>query len=145
MNLKKYDGKFVQIISKHDNKIYEGICEYNSRDYSFHEFGRDEENLEIFHFLFYKCDIEKIKEIDNFTGKYSEIEKETISDIDLLEQGLEDEDDIQVYRLLLCLDDIKLNGKIIKLLDNLIKNNKDEKIINKAKELIRKGEINENN
>ena len=141
MNLKKYDGKLVQIISKHDNKIYEGICEYNSKEYCYHEFGREEESLEIFHFLFYKCDIEKIKEINKFTQKYSEIEKETVSDIALLEQGLDDEDDIIIYRLLSCLEDIELNGDILNLLENLIKNNKDKRIINKAKELIGKGVI----
>ena len=57
INLKKYDNKLVRI-KCNDGKIYEGNCIYNSSDYTFHEFGRDEESLEIFHFLFYKDNIE---------------------------------------------------------------------------------------
>ena len=137
MNIKKYDGKCVQITDKYNNKVYEGLCQYNSHDYTFHEYGKDEDSLEIFHFLFYKSDIKKIKIIDRFTEKYGEIEKETAMDMDMLEQALDDEDDIHVYRLLLCLEDIGINKEVKKLLNNLIKYNKDEKIINKAKELIK--------
>ena len=64
MNLKKYDDKCVQIKCV-DGKTYEGICFYNSRDYCFHEFGRDEDCLQIMYTLFYQGDIEKIRSLEN--------------------------------------------------------------------------------
>ena len=73
MTLKKYDNKLVQIDCI-DGKIYEGICSYNSKDYTFHEYGRNEDSIQIFHFLFYKDDIIKINIIDKFTNEYGEIE-----------------------------------------------------------------------
>lgn len=138
INLKKYDNKLVRI-KCNDGKIYEGNCIYNSSDYTFHEFGRDEESLEIFHFLFYKDNIEKIDIIDNFTELFGEIEIETANDIDLLEQALDfDEDDRHVYRILCYLNTIEINDEIKGLLEKLIKYNQDKKIINKANELINK-------
>ena len=143
MNLKKYDNKLVQITCT-DSKVYEGICSYNNKDYCFHEFGRSEESLEIFHFLFYKCDITKIKLINKFSEPFGEIEKETCEDIDLLEQALDfDEDDIHVYRVLCYLETIEIDDEIIKLLKKLAKENYNKEIITKAKELIKRGNNNE--
>jgi len=48
-------------------------------------------------------------------------------------------------RLLLCLENRTLDNDILVLLQKLMKYNDDEKIIKKAKELINKSEINENN
>ena len=137
MTLKKYDNKLVQIDCI-DGKIYEGICSYNSKDYTFHEYGRNEDSIQIFHFLFYKDDIIKINIIDKFTNEYGEIEIETAKDIDLLEQAIEDEDDIHVYRLLCYLDTIKICDKCIELLKKVIKYNENEKVVKKAKEIISK-------
>ena len=75
--LKKYDNKLVQIKCI-DGKIYEGVSTYNSQDYTFHEYGKDEESLEIFHFLFYKNDIKKINIIDKFSEPFGEIEISTV-------------------------------------------------------------------
>ncbi len=136
-SFKKYDNKLVKI-NCIDGKTYEGICSYNSKDYTLHEYGKEEESLEIFHFLFYKGDINEIKTIDNFSNIYGEIEIETASDTSLLEQALEDEDDIHVYRLLCYLDTIELNNDIIILLKNLIKYNENNKIVEKASEIINK-------
>lgn len=139
MNLIKYDNKCVRIICI-DGKTYEGNCQYNSKDYCLHEFGRNEESLDIFHFMFYKKDIKKITIIDKFTEKYGEIEKATCKDMDLLEQALDsDEDDIHVYRLLLCLEDNKITPEIVKMLNQLIKYSENKKIVNKASEIIQKG------
>ncbi len=144
MNLKRYNNKCVKITCV-DGKIYEGICCYDSPEYCFHEFGREEEALEILHFLFYKSDILKIRSLENhhgpygkFTEKYGEIEKDTVDDMDLLEQALEDEEDEHIYRILLCLEEKKLTDEIYKLLDNLIKYNKDEKINKEVNKLLEK-------
>ena len=150
MNLKKYDNKCVRIKCI-DGKIYEGICYYDFPDYCFHEYGKDEEAVEILHFLFYKSDIEKIESLEKVNGVYGrfsepfgEIEKETVNDIDLLEQAFECEENEHIYRLLLCLETKKLNDKIIKLLKKLIKDNSDQKIINKTHDIIKKYEKMEN-
>ena len=136
-NLKKYDSELVKIKCI-DGKTYEGICSYNSNDYTFHEYGRDEESIEIFHFLFYKRDIEKIDIIDKFTKDFGEIEIETACDANLLEQAIDDEDDIHLYRLLCYMDTIDLNNDTILLLKRLIKNNDNEKIVKKANEILNK-------
>ena len=143
MNLKKYDNKCVRVHCI-DGKIYEGICSYDYPDYCFHEYGKDEEAIEILHFLFYKSDIKKIEIIDKFTEPFGEIEIETVNDFDLLEQALEDEEDEHTYRILLCLETAKLNDKIINLLRNLVKYNSNKKIINKAKSIVNKYEEMEN-
>ena len=135
MNLIKYDNKCIQIECI-DGKTYEGICSHNSKDYNYHEYGRDEESLVIFHFLFYKDDIKKISIIDKFTNDFGEIEIETAKDPSLLEQALEDEEDVHVYRLLCYLETIDLSNRIINLLKGLIKYNENDKIVQKAKELI---------
>ncbi len=140
MRLSEYDGKCVQIKCI-DGKIYEGICSYNCRDYCYHEFGRNEDSLQIFHFLFYKNDIEKIMVVTDFSEPYGEIEKETFKDDALLEQALDDEDDIHVYRLLCYMETVLINDKIIRLLKNLIKYNVNKKIVNKAKDLIKRKEL----
>ena len=46
MKLNKFDNKKVKIECI-DGNTYEGLCSYNSLDYNFHEFGRDEECLQI--------------------------------------------------------------------------------------------------
>ena len=139
MKLSRYDNKCVRIDCI-DGKIYEGICEYDSRDYCYHEFGRDEEALEILHFLFYKCDIKKIKILKEFSEPYGEIEKETCQDMNLLEQALDsEEEDIHVYRILLCLEESKITSDIIKLLKNLVKYSSSDKIKEKANKLIERG------
>ena len=138
MNLKKYDNKLVQIKCI-DGKIYEGISSYNSPDYTFHEYGKDEDSLEIFHFLFYKNDIKMIKKINTFSEPFGEIEISTAKDINLLEQALDiDEDDIHVYRLLNYLETIEIDDKLICLLEKYIKYSKDKKIIEKVKKIIKK-------
>ena len=57
--LKKYDNKKVRILCI-DGNTYEGLCEYNSRDYDYHEFGRDEESLQLMVYLFLATDYESL-------------------------------------------------------------------------------------
>ena len=143
MNLKKYDRKHIQIIDN-DGTVYEGIGNYNDCEYCYHEYGRNEECLDIFSFLFYKSDIKKIRSLENNNGLYGKfnepygvIEKIIVEEgMRSIEDALESEEDEHVYRLLLCIEKNGVNDEIINLLKKLIKYNKDEKIIKKAKEMI---------
>ena len=140
MNLKKYDEKLVRI-SCIDGKDYEGICYYNSNEYNYHEYGVDEDGLQIACFLFYKSDIKKVVLLDNFSDKYGLIEKEAFEDgIDLIEEIFEREEDEHIYRMLLYIKDHLSNcnvekDKLIKLLDILIKYNEDERVIKESKNI----------
>ena len=67
--LSKYDGTCVRITTR-EGEVYDGICEYNSPDYCAHEFGRDEECLQLVWYLFYKSDIKKIESLEAHTGPY---------------------------------------------------------------------------
>ncbi len=62
MNLKKYDGKTVRLTTR-DGEIFDGECGFSSAEYCLHEYGREEDALEIDGFLFYKSQIQKIEEI----------------------------------------------------------------------------------
>ena len=101
MNLKKYDNKCVQITYV-DGKTYEGMCQYNCNEYCFHEFGVDEECLEMLCTLFYKSGIKKIVSLEKhhgpygkFTEKYGELEKSIIeSGNDMIEEAFESEEQV---------------------------------------------------
>ncbi len=143
MTLRKYDNKLIQIIDK-QGEVYEGICDYSSKDYCFHEYGKNEECLEIFNFLFFKENIKEIKCIDKFTEKYGTIEKLVVEDgIDSIDDAFESEMDDHIYRILLCIEDRGVSSNIVKLLKKLIRYNESKKIIDKAKELIERKENNE--
>ena len=141
MKLNKFDNKKVKIECI-DGNIYEGLCSYNSRDYNFHEFGWDEECLQVGVYLFFKDEIKSIKEINEYTSIYGKLEEEIINDIDLIEEILDSEDNEQIIRLLLCIKDnyeeIKQKEDLKGLLNVLIKYNKDKEIIKLTKEIISK-------
>ena len=89
MKLKNYDNKLVRITTIDDN-VYEGNCYHNSKDYDYHEFGVNEESLQIVCFIFYKSDIKNVKLIDDFSDKYGLLEKESFeSGIDIIEEVFE--------------------------------------------------------
>ena len=112
MNLRKYDSKLVQIECI-DGKTYEGICEYNNQEYCYHEFGREEDSLEISYILFYKSDINRIKIIPSFTDPFGEIEKEIFEEgIVFIEQVFESEENVHIYRLLCYLETKKLDNDL---------------------------------
>lgn len=46
-----------------DGAIFDGVCEHSSPDYCFHEYGVDEEALEIDNFIFYASQIKKIEKL----------------------------------------------------------------------------------
>ncbi len=106
MNLKKYDNKCVRIIDTDDN-IFEGNCIFNSKEYNEHEYGVDDESLQILDVLFYKSyikSIELLKELKD--NEYSMLEELIVnSDKDFIEDALEMCNDIEKARIMLCIKD----------------------------------------
>lgn len=63
MELSAFDGRYVRIVTKAD-EIFDGQCVLDCAEYCMHELGREEEALEIDHWVFYKSDIREIKYIE---------------------------------------------------------------------------------
>ena len=111
MLLKRYDGKCLRITDNYGG-VYEGYCYYNSKDYNFHEYGRDEDGLQMLNYLFFKSDIKKIESLEKHKGPYGkfsecygQLEREIVEDgISSIEDILESEEDEHIYRLLICLN-----------------------------------------
>lgn len=140
MNLKKYDDKLVRITDKF-NDVFEGICMYNDKDYTEHEFGKNEESLQLPSMLFYKSIIKKVEELDKFSGPYGKLEELVVEDgIDMIEEVCYCEEDEHIYRLLLCLEDnlnsIDYQKELIKYLKEIVKYNKTEKVITESRKLL---------
>jgi hypothetical protein len=106
MNLKKFDNKCVQITDT-DNKIYEGNCYFNDKEYNEHEYGRNEDSLQILNIIFYKSDIKKIKLIENLSSTdYGNLEELIIdSGLDFIEDAFDSEDKVHIERLIRCIKD----------------------------------------
>ena len=142
MKLNKYDNKCIRLETT-DGEIYEGICTFNGREYNYHEYGRDEDSLQMSYTIFYKSYIKKVKIIDSFSSAYGKLEELVIEDdLDLVEEVLDSEEDISIYRLLQCLKD-KCSSfpkhqkeELTKLLENLIKYNQNEDIKKEATKLL---------
>ena len=140
MNLKKYDDKLVRITDKF-NDVFEGICMYNDKDYTEHEFGKNEESLQLPSMLFYKGIIKKVEELDKFSSPYGKLEELVVEDgIDMIEEVFYCEEDEHIYRLLLCLEDnlnsIDYQKELIKYLKEIVKYNKTEKVITESRKLL---------
>lgn len=144
MKLKKYDGKCVRIVDVFDD-VFEGYCTYNSSEYNEHEYGREDDSLQILNIVFYEDIIKSIKIIDGFTTSYSKLEEAIAEDIDCIEDVLllgEDSDDEHIYRLLVYLKDYINNNKLSnsfyeKLNNYLVKYLKyNNKLSNEVTELI---------
>ncbi len=56
----RLDGRFVRLTMT-DGSVFEGEAVHDGADYCFHEFGRDEEAVEIDHWLFYLSDIQALE------------------------------------------------------------------------------------
>ncbi|MBQ9879634.1 MAG: hypothetical protein IJM45_04275 [Clostridia bacterium] len=111
MKLSKYDNKRVRIVTP-QGEIFEGVCRHNGREYTEHEFGRDEESLQLPYFLFYKRDIKKIEILPDggpyggYSGRYGLLEETAVCDgADAIEEVLSCEEDEHVFRLILCIED----------------------------------------
>ena len=108
MNLKKYDNKCVRIIDTDDN-IFEGNCIFNSKEYNEHEYGMNEDSLQILNISFYKSyikSIEILKELKK--DEYTMLEELIVnSDKDFLDDALDMCDEIEKERLMICINNKK--------------------------------------
>jgi alanine dehydrogenase len=108
MNLKKYDNKCVRIIDTDDN-IFEGNCIFNSKEYNEHEYGMNEDSLQILNISFYKSyikSIEILKELKK--DEYTMLEELIVnSDKDFLADALDMCNEIEKERLMLCINNKK--------------------------------------
>ena len=138
MDLRKYDDQLVRIEDGLGD-IYEGVARHDSRDYNFHEYGKDEESIQMSHTIFFKSFIKKIDIIDSFSDKYGLLEESLIeSGIDMVDEVLTSEEDISITRLLFCIEDriniLSKNEKdeLVKILDVFIKNNDNKTNVDEA-------------
>ena len=138
MNLKRYDNKCIRLVDGLGD-IYEGVARHDSSDYNFHEYGKDEESIQMSNTIFFKSFIRKIDIIDSFSDKYGLLEESLIeSGMDMIDEVLTSEDDISINRLLLCLEDkIKSLSKsdrdeLMNILDTFIKYNNNENNVKEA-------------
>ncbi|MCR4951046.1 MAG: hypothetical protein K6A40_06975 [Solobacterium sp.] len=112
MNLDKYDGKCVRIITV-SGEVFEGLASYDSEEYAFHEYGRNQEALHITPILFFKSEILRVISLEDVNGpfghyseKYGLLEKKCLEwGTDLIEEVLDSEDNIQILRMLACMKD----------------------------------------
>ncbi len=138
MNLIKYDNRFIRLVDGLGD-IYEGVARYDSRDYNLHEYGKEEESIQMSHTIFFKSFIKKIEIIDSFSDKYGLLEESIIDlGMDMVDEVLTSEEDVSINRLLLCLEDkIKTLSKndideLLKSLDVFIKYNNNENNVKEA-------------
>ena len=138
INLIKYDNKFIRLVDGLGN-VYEGIARYDSRDYNFHEYGKDEESIQMSHTIFFKFVIKKIEIIDSFSDKYGLLEESLLeSGMDMVDEVLTSEEDISITRLLFCIEDriniLSKNEKdeLVKILDVFIKYNDNKTNVDEA-------------
>ena len=126
MNLRKYDNKCVRIIAI-DDKYYDGICSFNSREYNEHEYGKEEESLQILNIIFYKSFIKKIEELEHFSNtEYGALEElivdlENGPEINFIEDALDYEEEVHNDRLLLCIEEHINDFKDKEAIERLIK------------------------
>ena len=59
-SLFRFDGKIVRVTMK-DGLIFQGRCMANSAEYTLHEFGVEEQSLEIDDYLLYRRDMKTVK------------------------------------------------------------------------------------
>ena len=108
MNLKKYDNKCVRIIDTDDN-IFEGNCIFNSKEYNEHEYGMNEDSLQILNISFYKSYIKSIEILKELRkDEYTMLEELIVDyDKDFLDDTLDMCNEIEKERLMLCINNKK--------------------------------------
>ena len=108
MNLKKYDNKCVRIIDTDDN-IFEGNCIFNSKEYNEHEYGMNEDSLQILNISFYKSYIKSIEILKELRkDEYTMLEELIVdSDKDFIDDALDMCNEIEKERLMLCINNNK--------------------------------------
>lgn len=112
MNLEEFDDKCVRLTTSW-GEVFEGTASYFSREYVIHEYGYQQEALRIVPILFCKSHISGIVSLEDvngpfghFSGKYGLLEKKCLEwGTDMIEEVFDSEDDIQILRMLLCMND----------------------------------------
>ena len=156
MDILQYDSKHVRI-TIFDGSVYEGIVMHNSAEYDEHEFGRDEEGLQMPALLIYKDDIQSVESLEDredgpwgkFTEPFGRLEEESLFDPDgdpvLACEILDCEEPEHVIRMLRCIGyylcpenakEIPGKDKIIEQLRGLVKYSDDPMIADFAAKLI---------
>lgn len=148
MKLSKYDNKCIRLEDIFGD-VYEGICSYNNRDYNMHEYGKDEECLQMSHIMFFKSIIKSVVALEDnngpygvFSNKYGKLEEAVIEyDLDLVDEVFDSEEDISIIRLIYCLEDkvrffsLENKNKLLELVNRLIKYNENNEILDEANKL----------
>ncbi len=134
MRLNKYDNKCIKIEDIFGN-IYEGNSTYCCREYNLHEFGRDEECLQILNYLFFKDIIKEIIVLENgFTNSYGLLEEEIVEEgIDNILDAFDYEDDEHICRIIRCVKDkkdLKNKKEILNRIKDYLKYNKNKEVLN---------------
>ena len=62
-DLKQLDGRWVRL-TYCDDLVFEGLCELDDADYCLHEYGREEDALNIDNWLFYFSDIQSAEAVE---------------------------------------------------------------------------------
>ena len=142
INLGNYDGKRVRITDS-TGEVFEGKCDYCGKDYCEHEYGRREPCLQIANFLFFRSDVRDISVVKGeYSAPFGKIEELNFEDgIDSVEEELFCEEDEQVYRMLLCLEEYvarqnKELAGLDALLESLLKTDLTKRTRKKAEELL---------
>ena len=112
MELKNFDNKCVRILTS-SGEVYEGTVSYCGREYVFHEYGCDQEALDLTPMLFYQDNIVSVTSLEDADGpfghyseKYGLLEKKCLEwGTDMIEEVLESEDDTRILRMLACMKD----------------------------------------
>ena len=112
MDLKEFDGKCVRIITAW-GEVFEGTVSYDDREYALHEYGHNQEALHLTPIVFFKNDISSVISLEDVNGpfghyseKYGLLEKKCLEwGTDMIEEVFDSEDDIQILRLLTCMND----------------------------------------
>ena len=149
MKLSKFDLKCVRVTDIFGS-VYEGYCVYNNKDYNESEYGKREESLQILNFIFYKSIIKSVESLESvntpyghFSNKYGNLEKEIVEEGKIFVEDIVDyEDDIHVYRVLLYIEDHldKINDykdDFINMLKSLQKYNKNKDVLNEVDKLLK--------
>lgn len=155
MELRDYDEKCVRITDALGD-VYEGRATYYNRDYVFHEYGCDQEALCLTPVMFYQDDIASIVSLEDINGpfghyseRYGLLERTCLKEgTDLIGEVFDSEDNERILRMLYCLHDSfepladeTVPGmapwmELKNMLDTLVKNNQDDRVVNEAKKLL---------
>ena len=112
MNLKDFNDKCVRITTA-SGEEYEGVVSHCGEEYVFHEYGYPQEALLLTPVLFFEDEISNIVSLEDVNGpfghyseKYGLLEKKCLEwGTDMIEEVFDSEDDIQILRMLACIND----------------------------------------